>query len=302
MNEMMLKSVKGKILFKEMLSGHTSYRIGGPADYYITPKDVEDIRTILEIAEKQQLPWFVIGEGSNLLVSDTGFRGIVLDLSKAFNQIDSRGTEMTVGAGVLLWDLLRYCTEFGLTGLEQLTGIPGQIGGGVVLNAGAFDEEIFSTIQSVKFISPTGIIETRDREDIHPGYRKTDLPKNIVILEIELALRNGNPAEIQMIQKEILKKRRDKQPLSLPSAGSVFKRPSGDYAGRLIEEAGCKGLRIGDAMVSRKHANFIVNVHLASALDVMRVINEVKERVLAKSGVMLEPEIHFLGFDQPEKG
>jgi len=298
MNEMLLKSVKGRVLFNEILSGHTSFRIGGPADVYVYPKDVEDIRSILDVAEKQQRKWFVIGEGSNLLVSDDGFRGIVLDLSQSFNQIDSRGVEVTAGAGVLLWDLLRYCREFGLAGLEQLAGIPGQVGGAIVLNAGAFGEEIFNTLKSVKFITSAGLIETRDREDMHPGYRKTDLPRDIVILESDLRLRTGNPNNIQAIQDDILKKRRDKQPLSLPSAGSVFKRPEGDYAGRLIEEAGCKGLRIGDAMVSRKHANFIVNVHLASALDVMRLIEMVKERVMKKFGILLEPEIHFLGFEK----
>lgn len=302
MNKRLIKSVKGRILFNEMLSGHTSFRIGGPADVYIFPKDAGDIRAVLEIADNESVPWFVIGEGSNLLVSDDGFRGVVLDLSETFNQIDSQGAGVTAGAGVLLWDLLRYCMEFGLSGLENLTGIPGQVGGAIMLNAGAFEEEIFNRIQSVKWISPSGIIESRDRKDIHPGYRKTDLPRNIVILEADFALRNGNTADIQKVQQQILKKRRDTQPLSLPSAGSVFKRPSGDYAGRLIEEAGCKGLRIGDAMVSRKHANFIVNVHLASALDVMRLITEVKERVFKQSGIVLEPEIHFLGFDPSGKG
>jgi len=298
MNEMLLKSVKGKVLYNEMLSDHTSYRIGGPADYYVYPKDVEDIRSVMEIAEKQQLDWFVIGEGSNLLVSDDGFRGIILDLSQSFNQIDSRGVEVTAGSGVLLWDLLRYCKEFGLAGLEQLAGIPGQVGGAIVLNAGAFGEEIFNTVDSVKFITSDGLIQSKDREEIYPGYRKTDLPRDIVIIETDLKLRTGNPNEIQAIQNDILKKRQDKQPMPLPSAGSDSKRPPRDYAGRLIEEAGCKGLRIGDAMVSRKHANFIVNVHLASALDVMRLIDDVKERVLQKSGIQLEPEIHYLGFEK----
>lgn len=302
MNEMFLKSIKGRVLFDELLSDHTSYRIGGPADVYACPRDLDDIRTLLEIAGKRNLPWFVIGEGTNLLISDAGFRGIVMDLTESFNQIDSKGTCVTVGAGVRMWDLLRYCTKFGLSGLEQLAGIPGQLGGAVILNAGAFGEEIFNTIRTVSFISPSGLIETRERRDIHPGYRKTDLPGDIVVFEAELKLRNGNTTDIQAVQDKILKKRRDKQPLSLPSAGSVFKRPQGDYAGRLIEAAGCKGLRIGDAMVSRKHANFIVNVHLATAADVRRLIAEVRERVFKMSGVRLETEIHFLGFDGQEKG
>lgn len=289
---------KGSLLVNEMLSMHTSYKIGGPADFYATPKDVEDVRAILDFCHSEMIDWFVIGKGSNLLVSDAGFRGVIIDISEAFNHISSKGTLVTVGAGVLLWDLLRYCTEFGLSGLEQLAGIPGNIGGALRLNAGAYGEEIFNTIQSVKFLDDTGTVETRLRDEITPGYRHTDLPKDIIFMETEMRLKDGNPTEIQAIQNNILKKRRDRQPLTLPSAGSVFKRPEGDYAGRLIEESGCKGLRIGDAMVSKKHSNFIVNVGMARANDVLRLVHEVREKVYSQFGVKLEPEIHFLGFDQ----
>lgn len=289
---------KGALLTNEPLSLHTSYKIGGPADFYAKPRDIEDVRLLLDLCHAEMIDWFVIGKGSNLLVNDSGFRGIVIDVSETFNRIDSKGTLVTVGAGVLLWDLLRYCTEFGLAGLEQLAGIPGNVGGAIRLNAGAFGEEIFNTIQSVKFLDDTGTVENRLRDEIAAGYRHTDLPRDVIFVETEMSLRDGNPTEIQAIQNNILKRRRDRQPLTLPSAGSVFKRPEGDYAGRLIEEAGCKGLRIGDAMVSKKHSNFIVNVRMASAKDVLRLIHEVREKVYAQFGVKLEPEIHFLGFDK----
>ncbi|HDQ46120.1 MAG TPA: UDP-N-acetylmuramate dehydrogenase [bacterium] len=289
---------KGSLLADEPLSGHTSYRIGGPADLFALPGDLDDVRLLLDICHAESLDWFVIGRGSNLLVSDTGFRGIVIDVSDAFNHISSRGTVVTAGAGVLLWDLLRYCTEFGLSGLEELSGVPGSLGGAVRLNAGAFGEEIFNTISRIKFLDPTGIVEKRERAEIRAGYRQTDLPRRIVVIEAELTLHDGNPTEMQAVQDNILKRRRERQPLSLPSAGSVFKRPEGDYAGRLIEEAGLKGLRIGDAMVSKKHANFIVNVHVASARDVLHLIREVQERVFERFGVRLEPEIHFVGFEE----
>ncbi|MBN1780208.1 UDP-N-acetylmuramate dehydrogenase [bacterium] len=292
-----LKKVsRGNILIDEPLSGHTSFKIGGPADIYIQPVDQEDVVQVIEFCNREGIPRLVIGNGTNMLVSDDGWRGVVIDISKAFSHLADKGNVITAGAGVTLKKLIRYCRERGLAGLEALAGIPGQVGGGLVLNAGAFGTEIMEHVISVRLLNGEGRMELWKRNEIKAGYRKTNLPVSSILIEAQFALLEGNPKAMEMFEDGILKKRRAKQPLSLPSAGSVFKRPPNDFAGRLIEEAGLKGFRIGDAMVSRKHANFIVNCHLASARDVMRVIEEVRETVKSRFGVTLEPEIHLIGF------
>ena len=300
MDEQIFKRLKqifrGKILLEEPLSKHTSFRIGGPADYYLFPKDLEDLSSIVDLCHRDQIPRFIIGNGTNLLVSDQGFRGIVIDLSETFSHIQNKGTRVTVGAGVALKELVKYCTARGLSGLEPMVGIPGQIGGGIRLNAGAWGGEVGDHLQSVRILDRFGVMERRQRDEITMGYRYTDLPSDVIIVEAQFGFSEENPKKMENVQEKYMKQRREQQPLSLPSAGSIFKRPPGDYAGRLIEEAGCKGLRIGDAMVSKKHANFIVNCHLASAEDVVRVMKEVQETVFKRFGIELEPEIHMLGF------
>ncbi len=289
--------VHGRILVDEPLSMHTSYRIGGPSDYYIYPQDLAELNRIVDFCRQEGIDYFVIGNGTNILVSDSGFRGIVIDLSETFDTIKSSDYKVSAGSGVLLRDLIKYCTQRGLSGLESLVGIPGRVGGCVRLNAGAFGCEIFDSIRRVRLLDEFGTVERIGKDEIKFGYRYTDIPASSIILEVEFYLSEGNPKKMEDIQNLYLKERRDKQPLSLPSAGSVFKSPPGDYAGRLIDEAGCKGLRIGDALVSKKHANFIVNCRLASASDVLRVIEEVRKRVLVRFGVELELEIHLIGFN-----
>ncbi len=290
--------IRGKLLVDEPLSNHTYFRIGGPADFYFYPKDLEDLSGIVDYCQREGVSQFIIGNGSNLLVADEGYRGVVIDLSETFTHMHSKGYVVTVGAGVHLQTLLSYCIERGLSGLENLVGIPAQIGGALALNAGAWGGEIYHHVESIHLLDKYATLELRKREDITAGYRQTDLPLDSVIIEAQFLLTEGNPKEMEALQEMHMKERREKQPLSLPSAGSVFKRPSGDYAGRLIEEAGCKGLRIGDAMVSKKHANFIVNCHLASAQDVLRLIDEVKQRVYNRFEIMLELEIHLIGFKE----
>jgi UDP-N-acetylmuramate dehydrogenase len=291
------QSFEGEIHVDEYLSKHTSFRIGGPADFYLYPKALDNLRSIVLLCEKEKITRFIIGNGTNLLVSDNGFHGVVIDLSKTFNYIKCEGKTVTVGAGVNFNDLIKYCTKRGLSGLETLVGIPGQVGGEIFLNAGAFGVEIFDHLLNIRLLDRDGVLERINKDRIKVGYRYTNLPKDGIIVEAQFLLREGNPKEMEAVQQNYLKKRREKQPLSLPSAGSVFKSPPGDFAGRIIEEVGCKGLRIGDAMVSKKHANFIVNCHLARAQDVIRLIQEVKERVLKKFGIHLELEIHLLGFN-----
>lgn len=289
---------RGRILLDEPLSQHTSFRIGGPADYYVFPRDLEDLNSLLDFCQRDNISRFVIGNGTNILAHDSGFRGVVIDLSETFYNIQNKGKTVIVGAGVQLKKLIRFCTERGLAGLEALAGIPGRIGGCIIMNAGAWGSEISDCLSSIRFLDRFGALEKRMKQDIGFAYRSTDLPTDGVIVEAEFKLSEGNPKEMESIQENHLRERRDKQPLSLPSAGSVFKRPEGDYAGRLIEEAGCKGLRIGDAMVSKKHANFIVNCHLASAQDVIHLMDEVKKRVSDRFQIELVPEIHLLGFEE----
>jgi UDP-N-acetylmuramate dehydrogenase len=290
------KIFRGEIRTDEPLSKHTSFKIGGQADFYLYPKDLEDLSAVVDFSRNKGISKFVIGNGTNLLVSDSGFRGLVIDLSETFKEIHSKENAVTVGAGVNLSDLIRYCTERGLSGLESLIGIPGQLGGGIVLNAGAFGAEISDPLDSVRLMDQFGTVGKQRKSEVTFGYRATSIGRDAIVVDALFFLKEGNPRDMQLSQNNYLRKRKEKQPLSLPSAGSVFKRPAGKYAGRLIEEAGCKGLRIGDAMVSKKHANFIVNCRLASAQDVLRLIDEVKERVMKQFQIELEPEIHMIGF------
>ena len=286
---------RGNIIVNEPMSKHTSFRIGGNAEFYLYPKDLEDLGNVVDFCQRDAVDRFIIGNGTNILVGDDGIRGVVIDLSQTFHQISSKGTMVTVGAGVPLKEMLYYCTQRGLSGFEPITGIPGQIGGCLRLNAGAFGREISDHVHSVRLLDSFGTLERRERTDIQWGYRFSDIPGHAIIVEAQFAFIEGNPKQMEREQDTYLRERRAKQPLSLPSAGSVFKRPPDGYAGRLIEESGCKGLRIGDAMVSRKHANFIVNCHLASASDVLRLIEEVQQRVFRQFKVELEPEIHMIG-------
>lgn len=290
--------IQGDILFQELMSKHTSYKIGGAADFYAYPSNLEDLSKLVEYTQKENISRFIIGNGSNILVSDNGIRGLVIDLSKGFRHIKIKGCNLTVGAGITLEDMLNFCADRGLSGNERLAGIPGHIGGCLKLNAGAFGGNISDRLVSVSVIDKYGTLTKKMKNEIDWGYRITSFDKNQIITEAEFHLSEGNPREMQAVQNGYIKRRKQKQPLSLPSAGSVFKRPQGDYAGRLIEESGCKGLRIGDAMVSRKHSNFIVNCGVATARDVLRVIDEVKEKVFKQFGVVLEMEVHLVGFSE----
>jgi UDP-N-acetylmuramate dehydrogenase len=289
-------NLRGRIRSDELLANHTSYRIGGAADFYIYPADLVDLQTLLTIVQKFEMPRFIIGKGTNLLVSDAGFRGVLIDVSKTFNQVDIDGSSVTAGSGVLLENVIQTTIRSGLTGFEKLSGIPGSIGGAVTLNAGAFGVEIQDILTSITIVDHDLAVRTLAREDIVMDYRYTDIAPEAVIIEAGLRVKSGSAAELANIRNDILARRAARQPLEYPSAGSVFKRPPGDYAGRLIEAAGLKGFRIGDAMVSEKHANFIINCGAASAEDVRRIIDKIQDTVRQEFEVELKTEIHFLGF------
>lgn len=294
-----LKQVfRGVIINDEPLKQHTSFRIGGPAEYYLYPKDLEDLVAVLAFAQREGLPFMVIGNGSNLLVADEGVAGLVIDLSQTFNHMALKENRVTVGAGSGLGRLVTYCRERGLSGLEWACGIPARVGGALRLNAGAHGSQMGDLLTVLRVLDKDGNLECLKAEELTLSYRQIDLPVSSIIVECEMGFSDGNPKEMERVEKAYQRTRRERQPLTLPNAGSTFRNPPDDYAGRLIEEAGCKGLRIGDAMVSKKHANFLINCGMASASDVRRLIDEVRQRVYARFAVELILEIHMVGFPQ----
>ena len=299
-----LTKIKGEVRRDELLYTHTSIRIGGPADFFILPDDVADIQAIFK--HHGDTPVFVLGEGTNLLVPDNGIRGIVLCLKDSFRSIQPPVFEQSadkkdkavlrVGAGVKLSYLAKFAAKYSLTGIEHLVGIPGSLGGAVIMNAGAEGTEIGQFVKSVTRVTPSGEIEVLKGSDIDFMYRKTVFPtEGGVVVEAELGLEKGDMKKIHDTMNSHLSRRSFNQPLTVPNSGSIFKNPPNDSAGRLIESAGLKGVSMGKAGVSLKHANFIVNKGDASATDVTDLIDHIQKVVEEKSGVKLETEIVILG-------
>jgi UDP-N-acetylmuramate dehydrogenase len=278
------------------LALHTSYKIGGEASYYIKPQNEEQFVEAINFALENSLPYFVLGKGSNILVSDTGFDGLIID-TKHHNRISFTDKGVEVESGALLTKLVISCIEADFAGLEDLAGIPGTVGGGVVMNAGAYSQTISDCITTVKWfdIKSKRIIEST-KEELNFGYRTSQFKKeSAIILSAIFAPTKGDSAQLKSKVSEIQQKRRDKQPLNFPSCGSVFKRPEGNYAGALIESAGLKGKTIGGAQISDKHSNFIINIGDAKAEDVREIISLVRESVYKDSNILLEPELIFIG-------
>ncbi|MBA7491970.1 UDP-N-acetylenolpyruvoylglucosamine reductase [subsurface metagenome] len=293
----LLSSLESRVmLFDEPMRKHTSFRIGGPAEALIIPNNEEDLRQLLGLASQNSIPVTIIGAGTNLLVSDHGIAGIVIKMTDCFSNIDISEQQVIAGAGCSLPTLSRLTADGGLTGLEFAVGIPGALGGAVVINAGAHGAAIGNFVTAVKVINFRGEPAELTKDNLNFGYRKSELQnKDMILLSVTLELEKGNAGEIKEKMREYLQQRRAKQPLNLPSAGSIFKNPEGDYAGRLIEACGCKGMSIGDAQVSELHANFIVNKGNATAQDVLRLMNNVRKIVFKKYGIKLEPEINIIG-------
>ncbi len=280
---------------KEPMSSHTSLKIGGPADYFIIPGGSEELKELLCFCRNEFIPLFVFSGGTNILVSDKGIRGLAVKLNKAFKNIDINGSRVTVGAGMPLPMLAARTVQEGLSGLEFAAGIPGAVGGAVVINAGAYGNCMAELISKVKVLTWQGEIKVIFSNELDFDYRHSSLlRKNWIVLEVELELVRGEYISIKQRMEELLNYRRKNHPTQ-PSAGSVFRNPPGESAGRLIERAGCKGLRIGDAQVSQKHANFIINLGRARAVDYLEVITRVRKRVYEEFGFMLEPEINIVG-------
>lgn len=285
-----------RILRNEPMSKHTTFQIGGPADFLILPRFSQEIAEVLAVANKYELPLTVIGNGSNILVRDKGIRGLVIKIGDQAAYIRREGNRIIAGAGALLADVSRYAAQHTLSGLEFAVGIPGSIGGAVYMNAGAYDGEISHVIGAVTAVSPDGAIQRFSGCEGEFGYRRSIFQDNqAIICEVELELQLGDQEKINEKMADFTSKRKNKQPIDMPSAGSTFKRPPGYFAGTLIEQAGLKGKQVGGAQVSTKHAGFVVNAGGASAADVMTLIQEVQQCVQEKFNVDLYPEIRILG-------
>ncbi|MBI1958710.1 MAG: UDP-N-acetylmuramate dehydrogenase [Candidatus Rokubacteria bacterium] len=291
----MLGEIRGEVRFKEPLSFHTSLRIGGPADFFIVPQDVEDIRLALAFADKEGLPVEVIGGGNNLLVRDRGIRGVVLRLEGCLGRAEFNGEEAVAGAGVSLSALIREAAALNLGGVECLVGIPATIGGAVAMNAGTPDGWIGDFVSAVYFLHPDGTLGEFKPGPGAFGYRLFAAPPGAVLIGARLRLHRRPQAEIQKDIKQRLKQKKATQPLALASAGCVWKNPPGDAAGRLVEKVGLKGKRLNGAEISAKHANFIVNRGGAMAADILALMDMTRERVQHQFGITLEPEIRIAG-------
>lgn len=281
------------------MARYTTFRIGGAAEVLCEPESREEVCGLVSLLKDKNEPYTIIGNGSNLLVSDAGIDGVVIRIARRMNKAEVLGEKISAESGILLSELSSVAAKAGLTGLEFASGIPGTLGGAIYMNAGAYGGEIGALIETVTYISEDGAIKTSGREELSFGYRKSSFSENGgILLGCTLALSEGNEKEIRKKMQELAKKRAEKQPLSYPSAGSAFKRPEGYFAGALIEEAGLKGFRIGGAGISEKHAGFLVNYGGATAKDVRAVIRYVQETVQKKSGVFLEPEIRMIGREE----
>lgn len=284
------------VLIDEPMSRHTTFEIGGPAELLVIPESVEEVRDVVAACREAQVPYFVLGNGSDLLVSDEGYHGVIICLADGFTYVAIEGTEMTCQAGVSLREASEMACELGLSGLEFACGIPGTIGGACFMNAGAYDGCIADVLKSVRVIMPDGTTETIPAADLALGYRASRIKdEGLVVLTATFALRKGDPDVIRARMDDLTYKRESKQPLDKPSAGSTFKRPEGYFAGKLISDAGLQGYQVGGAAVSKKHAGFVVNLGGATAADVHAVIEHVQDEVERQFGVRLEPEVRFLG-------
>ncbi len=288
---------KNNILWNEPMAAHTTFRVGGVADCFLLPQTEEEAAAVLRLFSAEKEPFFVLGNGSNLLVSDEGYRGTVIKLGKNFNAVTVNGTEITAKAGALLSRIAQEACTHHLSGLEFASGIPGTLGGAVVMNAGAYGGEMKQVITSVRLFSlDTGEIIEKEEKNMEFGYR-TSIVKTqpYYVLEASLKLLPGSQEQIKSRMEELKKQRVEKQPLEFPSAGSTFKRPEGYFAGKLIQDAGLKGYCVGGAMVSEKHSGFVINTGNATAKDICELIRNVRKRVFDQFGVMLEPEVCMLG-------
>ena len=300
---------KGTVFENEPMKDHTTMRAGGPARYFVIPGDECELSGLIKFLNREAVPYYITGNGSNLLVSDKGYDGVIINIGKnapgalsglSVNEDGDGSFLITAGAGCLMSAAGNYACSLSLTGFEPLSGIPGCIGGACIMNAGAYGGEIKDVCEQVRAMLPDGEIKIFTNEECDFRYRGSELSDmNAIVLSASFRLKKGDSEEIKALMADLSKRRREKQPLEHPSAGSTFKRPEGYFAGKLIEDAGLKGMRIGGAAVSEKHAGFVVNDRYGSAQDVYNVIKAVQQAVFLKFSVELCPEVKLLGdFDE----
>lgn len=287
-----------RIYCGEPMKEHTTFRVGGKAEYFLVPSTVEEIEALIRLCKTYQLPYLVMGNGSNLLVGDKGFDGVILRLGKEFGKIevDGRTRRIKAQAGALLTKITQEAAEHSLSGLVFATGIPGSLGGAVAMNAGAYGGEISHVVESVQILTVDGEQKVFTKQEMNFGYRHSVVQEqSCIVLSVDFSLEDGDREELFSKMRELSARRKEKQPLEYASAGSTFKRPEGYFAGKLIMESGLSGYRVGGAQVSEKHCGFIVNTGGATAADVVAVMRHVQKTVMEKHGVMLEPEVRFAG-------
>lgn len=284
------------ILTREYMKNHTSFKIGGSADFLVTPRTVDQIQNLIKTLKKENIPVFIMGNGSNLLVSDKGIRGVVIKLSKNFSSFSISGDEVTAQSGILLSTLSKSIVNESLSGFEFASGIPGTIGGAVTMNAGAYDSEMKNIVEEVVAMDMDGNIKTFTNQEMNFRYRKSRVTdETLVVLEAKLKLDKGNIEDIKAKIDDFTVRRTTKQPLTAYSAGSTFKRPEGYFAGKLIEDAGLKGIIMRNAAVSSLHSGFVINTGDATCENILELIEFIKLTVFSEFGVMLEEEVRVVG-------
>lgn len=291
-----IKEIAKKVYYDEPMKKHTSFKIGGNADCMVCADSEEEIKNVISYCRNKGINYFVMGNGSNILVGDKGIRGVVIKISADMSDVEVTENKIEAQSGILLSKLANIACRHSLGGIEFAGGIPGTLGGGVFMNAGAYGGEMKDVIESVKYITADGEIKTAESDELDFGYRHSMFSgSDNIILSAVIKLEKANADEIKAKMADFSKRRSDKQPLSMPSAGSTFKRPEGYFAGKLIEDAGLKGYSIGGAEVSEKHSGFVVNTGSATAKDVLDLIAYVQNTVKDKFGVLLEPEVKLVG-------
>ena len=284
------------VLIDEPMKRHTSFRIGGPAEYFLQPQNIAEVQELLQICEEEKIVYHIIGNGSNILVGDLGITGVVIQIYKNMSKLTVAGETITAQAGASLSQLANAAAQAGLTGLEFAAGIPGTVGGAVVMNAGAYGGEIKQVLKQAVVINTAGELITLDIAELQMGYRTSIIKeKGYIVLETTFILEQDEQELIQERMNELKLQRVSKQPLEYPSAGSTFKRPEGHFAGKLIMDAGLRGYQVGGAQVSEKHCGFVINCGDAKASEVVALMNDVRAKVKALFAVELEPEVQFLG-------
>lgn len=285
-----------RVLQDESMKKHTTFRVGGPADYFTVPVTKEEVKAVVGICKEMQIPYYILGNGSNLLVSDEGYRGVIIQLYKEMSGIEVNGKVIRAQAGASLAKIANAALESELTGFEFAAGIPGTIGGACVMNAGAYGGEMRDVLVEVTVLTQDGEVLTLANDELELGYRTSVIAKkDYIVLEAVIELKPGKAEDIKAIMEELREKRVSKQPLEYPSAGSTFKRPEGHFAGKLIQDAGLRGFKVGGAQVSEKHCGFVINAGKATAHDVDELMKQVSAKVEEQFGVTLEPEVKRLG-------